>query len=392
MNFISVLILNMYSFVILLFILIYTLKHTWINSLHHKLYLILLQTGMLMLVVDILSRFDGYPGTIYSIFNQTGNFLVYLFSPVLPSLWLLYAHNQVFHDENKLKRWMFPLFAVNGLNAILVVVSQFYGWFYVIDEQNIYHRGPLFWFPVSITIALIVISFFIIVTNRKKIERRHYFALVFFAVPPVVCIFLQIIFYGVSIILNSLALSLLVVFFSIQNQNMNTDYLTGVYNRKKLETYMKEKIALCTESKTFSAILIDLDNFKLINDTFGHDMGDDALETSATLIKSCIRSNDFIARFGGDEFYIILDVSNKSDLKAAVSRISSSIEKYNLRENKPYNLSVSMGYAVYDYHLHMNVEEFQKQIDTLMYEDKRVSKDISFSKIQDAGTFRLSRP
>ncbi|MDR3643645.1 MAG: GGDEF domain-containing protein, partial [Clostridia bacterium] len=167
-----------------------------------------------------------------------------------------------------------------------------------------------------------------------------------------------------------------IVFINIQNRSLNTDYLTGAYNRKKLETYMKEKINTCTEGRTFSAILIDFNDFKSINDTFGHNTGDHVLESSVTLLKSCLRTSDFIARFGGDEFYIILDVSNKDDLEATVCRINSCIEKYNKQSNNPYQLNFSMGYAVYDYHSHMSVENFQRYIDDLMYENKRALKEI----------------
>lgn len=68
--------------------------------------------------------------------------------------------------------------------------------------------------------------------------------------------------------LNGVVLSSLIVFLNIQNQNMHIDYLTVVNNRKKLEIYLKEKISTITENKTFSAIMIDLNDFKSINDTF----------------------------------------------------------------------------------------------------------------------------
>ena len=91
-----------------------------------------------------------------------------------------------------------------------------------------------------------------------------------------------------------------------------------------------------------------------------HDVGDNVLETSAKLLKSSIRSNDFIARFGGDEFCIVLDVSDKAYLEATVSRINDCIEKYNESCDHPYKISFSMGYAVYDYNSGMKVEEFSK--------------------------------
>jgi len=340
----------------------------------------MLQITILMIVMDIFSRFDGKPGTIYPVINHFGNFFIFMLSPILPSLWLLYVHYQVFHEEGKTRRLLYPLFVINAVNAVMVVLSQYFGWLYYIDLDNIYHRGPLFLFPVSITIVLIFAAYVLVVVNRKKIEKKYYFSLVFFAVPPFVCIILQIIFYGISLVLNSVVLSSLIVFLNIQNQNMHTDYLTGVNNRKKLEIYLKEKISTSTENKTFSAIMIDLDDFKFINDTFGHDMGDNALETCAKLLKSCIRSTDFIARFGGDEFCIVLDVSDKINLEAVVCRINDCIEKYNELGAKPYKLNFSMGYAVYDYHSHMTVEEFQKHIDTLMYENKRKNKEMKVQK------------
>jgi diguanylate cyclase (GGDEF)-like protein len=162
---------------------------------------------------------------------------------------------------------------------------------------------------------------------------------------------------------------------NIQNHSMYTDHLTGVNNRKKLDAYLKEKVSLSTGEKGFSAILIDINNFKYINDTYGHDIGDNALETVAKLLKSCIRTNDFIARFGGDEFCIVLDISNISDLEAMVCRINNCLEKYNKSGTHLYELGFSMGYAVYAYHLHKSAEEFLKQVDILMYESKQAYKN-----------------
>ncbi len=375
MYFANNLFMDLYSILLLIIIFVYAAKYDEKDSLQHKLYEMVVLITALMLVIDILSRFDGNPGTIYSIINLLGNFLIYLFNPILPSIWLLYVNYHVFHDEKKIKQWLYPLIAINTVNAIMVVLSQFFGWFYYIDSNNIYHRGPLFLLPASITTALLLASFVFIVVNRKKIEHKNYFALVFFAVPPFACVILSIFFYGISLMLNSVVLSLFIVLLNVQNHSMYTDYLTGVNNRKKLESYMREKVSASTENKTFSAILIDIDNFKSINDSFGHDMGDDALETSAMLLKKCLRSNDFIARFGGDEFYAIMDTANSDDLIATVCRICDNVEKYNDSGSKPYKLSFSMGYALYN--RQMKMDEFQKHIDNLMYENKQVNKHLA---------------
>lgn len=369
------LILNVYSIMILIIIYIHSVRHSEKNSLQYKLYMMMVRFTILMLVIDIFSRFDGNPDTLYPVINSAGNFLIYLLNPVVPTLWILYVHYQVLQEEKIAKRWLFPLLFVNVAYTVSLVISQFYGWFYYIDPYNIYHRGPLFWIPASTTILMILAAFALIVANRGKVGRKHYFSLLFFAVPPFICVILQIFIYGISLMLNSVVLSLLIVFFNIQIRTIYTDYLTGINNRKKLEAYMEEKISRSTGNKTFSAILTDMDNFKSINDMFGHDMGDDALETSAQLFKKCLRSNDFIARYGGDEFYIILDISNRKALEETLCRINKCIESFNDSNTKPYKLNFSMGYAVYDSHSRMKAKEFQKQIDLLMYENKRANKE-----------------
>ena len=381
MDFKSNLIINTYSIILLFIVYLHSRKHSEKEFLQYKLYIKMLLITIIMLVVDILSRFDGNPGTIYPYLNHLGNFLIFIISPILPSLWLSYVHYQIYLEDEKTKKLIYPLLAINAINAIMVLMSQFTGWLYYIDINNIYHRGSLFLLSASITVLLLLISFILIVINRKKIEKKYFFSLVFFAVPPFICVILQIMFYGISIILNGVVISMLIVFFNIQNQSIYTDYLTGVNNRKKLEVYLKEKVSTCTEDKTFSAIMLDLIDFKSINDTFGHEIGDRALQTAASLLNSCLRSNDFIARFGGDEFCIVLEISDSLELEAIVCRIKDCIKQYNELSNEPYILDFSIGYAVYDYHSHKKVEEFEKEIDILMYENKHAYKELKTNQM-----------
>jgi diguanylate cyclase (GGDEF)-like protein len=375
MSFSSNVVINLYSILILAIILIHAIRSAEKDLLQQKLFMLTLYVTAFMLVMDIFSRFDGHPDTIYAALNHVGNFTIFLLSPVLPSLWLLYAYSQVNYAKGRFRRWLHLVCCVSAVNAVMLILSQFLGWYYTIGSDNVYHRGPLYWYPVSVTAALTALAFTLIVKNRKKVERKHFLSLFLFPIPPLICIALQILFYGTSLILNGAALSILIAYITIQNKRMNTDFLTGAYNRKGLELYMKQKINTSTESRTFAAILLDLDNFKSINDSFGHNTGDDVLVTSVNLLKTCIRSEDFIARYGGDEFFMILNISDLQDLEAVSCRIRRCVEDYNACGNAPYRLGVSMGYAVYDYCRHPTPEEFCEKLDQLMYEDKRVNKE-----------------
>ncbi len=367
--------LNIYSLIILFFIYINGRKHIDHARAQDRLYLALLWTTAILLLIDLFSRFDGRPGTFYPYANFWGNLLIYMLSPILPSLWFLYAYHQIFRDSAAGARRIGSfLAAICAVNGILSLLSLRFGWFYTIDSENIYHRGPFFLLPALLTLSIIGAAFVMLLINHKRIEPRFYFSLIFFAVPPFSCVLLQILIYGISFMLNSVVISILIVFFNIQNQNIYIDYLTGTNNRKRLDDYMKTKIAASTETKTFSAVLMDIDSFKEINDTYGHDAGDKALNFFVKLLYSCLRSHDFIARFGGDEFYLVLDCSTREHLEMIIHRIQNKLAEFNEKGEMPYQLSVSMGYAVYDYHRHLKAEAFQKELDLLMYQDKHTHK------------------
>jgi len=137
-------ILNIYSIAVVLIICFHALKFFEKDSLSDKLYLLISYITVLMLGVDILSRFDGNTSVIYVVFNHVGNFLIFLMNPVLPSLWVAYVDFQVFRDERRIRRLFYPLCIINAINVVTLILSQVFGWFYYIDSNNVYHRGPFF--------------------------------------------------------------------------------------------------------------------------------------------------------------------------------------------------------------------------------------------------------
>ncbi|SEW35789.1 GGDEF domain-containing protein [[Clostridium] fimetarium] len=374
MNLIGNIIINIYSIAVLLIVYIQYVKKQEKEFLQYKIFLMMLKTTVFLLIVDIFSRFDGSPNTIYVYINRICNFAAFSLNLVLPSLWILYVHDQVVQEEKFTRRLIFSLIFLNLINFISVIFSQFYEWFYYIDDENMYHRLPLFFVPVVLVIMFMAVGIMMLIKNRKKIEKKNFASLIFFGVPPFVGVLLQATFYGYSLMLNCLALSMLIVFVNIQNHNMYTDYLTGVNNRKKLDLYLRDKINASIENKTFSAIMIDVNDFKAINDTFGHNIGDDALKICAKLLASCVEEDDFIARFGGDEFCIILYTSDENILEETVCRIKNYFDKFNQSGKHPYKLEISIGYALYDYNSFMKVEDFQKKLDVLMYKNKELVK------------------
>ena len=152
----------------------------------------------------------------------------------------------------------------------------------------------------------------------------------------------------------------------------NKEPLTGLYNRKFLHNYI-EKAWISRNKKNFSfaLIFIDLDNFKPINDNFGHEEGDKVLKKIANILKESFREDDFIIRFGGDEFVILIDLQNShiGNIKKIINSLRKRVED---RLNK-YNLSFSYGIAIYPRD-GKNLSTLLEKADIKMYEEKKKRK------------------
>jgi hypothetical protein len=227
MNLANIAVLNTYSIILLLILGIRLYRHGEKKSRQYRLYISILIVTSVMLVFDLFSRCDGFSQSYYPLLNQVGNFVIFLMSPILPSLWLLYVHSQLHPGEALPTLHGRLIMAINGVNVFALLISQSNGWLYMIDANNVYHRGSLYFASGAINILFILLAYGMIVKNRKNVEKIVYNSLLFFAVPPIIGIVLQSIFYGTSLMLNCMVISCLIVFLNIQNRNFYTDYLNG---------------------------------------------------------------------------------------------------------------------------------------------------------------------
>ncbi len=157
-----------------------------------------------------------------------------------------------------------------------------------------------------------------------------------------------------------------------------TDELTGLYNKRFF--YIQLEVETSRTRRTgqpCTLMLIDVDNFKLVNDTFGHDAGDQFLVQIGGIIKNDLRVTDFACRFGGDEFSVIMPASNINDSFSIAKRIKSSVAKLasTLHVDIREHLSASFGLTAYEAHDPTSVVDFFKQADLELYEAKKMGKN-----------------
>lgn len=162
------------------------------------------------------------------------------------------------------------------------------------------------------------------------------------------------------------------------------DQLTGLSNRYHFEEILKVMIANNKRAKNCVALLaLDLDNFKNINDTLGHSVGDEILIQTVERIHSCLRQNEGFARLGGDEFAVIIGgICNINQIGMIANRILAEVSKPFLHEGRTLNCSVSIGSAIYPNDA-TESHELLKCADIAMYRSKQSGKSrISFYKEQ----------
>lgn len=164
----------------------------------------------------------------------------------------------------------------------------------------------------------------------------------------------------------------------------HTDLLTGLWNhgyfQQRLEQILNQaKI----QANYISLIMIDIDDFKIFNDTWGHQKGDEILVKISGLLKEVSRKLDYICRYGGEEFAIILPQTNFKEAMIIAERIHSAIDKYHFEtgsEHPPQKITLSLGVATFPNHAHSKSELIQSA-DKALYEAKRSGKNkvIGFS-------------
>ena len=372
-----------YSELLLLFL--GAAAHSWADrrpSDSQRAYLSFLILTGLVIAADMFSRLDGMDGALFTV-CQAGNFFLFLLNPVMGLLWYLYVCLQIGEKSRLLRAGLAVQILLCGINAAAVIATPFTGWLYGFDSQHLYYRGPLFLLTTAALAGSLVCTEAILTRRRGCITQRHFRALFLFPVIPAVCTLFQAKFYGIAAGLYGTVFSLLIVFFYVQNRDLDLDYLTGLCNRRKLDIQMQQKISAARTGKRFSAIYLDIDHFKTINDTLGHQAGDSALIEAASLLRSVLRPDACIARVGSDEFCVLLDVDDDALLKRIVGRIRAGAEEFNRKPGRIYALTFSIGAAVYE--APDTLETCQAKIDALMYRDKQESKN-------DGGTAVLTLP
>jgi diguanylate cyclase (GGDEF)-like protein len=150
------------------------------------------------------------------------------------------------------------------------------------------------------------------------------------------------------------------------------DELTGLFNRRGFVMLAEHQRSLADRNgASFGLVFIDVDRFKTINDTYGHDEGDRALKELAGLLQRTFRRSDVVARLGGDEFIVLMIDIHPDGMQIVLDRLNANVAAFNHEARFPWHLSISLGVARYEAARPMALDALMASADQAMYQAKQ---------------------
>lgn len=343
---------NLIPFIVLVFLLVMISYNPTHSKNQTRIFQIAAILNIFMiLIVSLDYMFSGSISFENIALRRITSAIKFSCSPLIPIL--LY---KVFLAKKTNKLFYVPVLA----NAILCFSSIFNGVVFYISNTNDYERGNLFFIPFLITMCYLVLILFqrnYRYRHNKQVERLFLLFVVGF-----LCLglFLEMVYTYHFLTWDISAVCLFAYYLLLCIHNAILDPLTGAFNRIH---YMKT-LANYEYRKTFTMAMIDLNNFKDINDQYGHDAGDKVLIYFVTLLEKHIGSSAIVYRIGGDEFILLAR-------KASISQLDNLIQTVQQEANEN---SIKFAYGLDTYCIDEEVQEVVTRADQKMYEHKKRCK------------------
>lgn len=316
---------------------------------------------IIVILAEIGTIVAGDGGSAWRNLNLVSNVLGFMFTPFIPIVLL------VIFDSRFLKTRLYLLLPAL-LNGIAAVLSPFFGLLFSIDEENRYTRGNLFF--LFVTVYMINLLLLVVVSLRKG--RGHLysiywriFGLTLFVVAGTL---IQLVFPLVYSSWHCVTLSLFLYYLLLTEHDGRLDSLTGLYNRSAFE----KDIKILGKRKRYTVIVMDLNDFKEVNDTFGHDYGDAVLKRVSTTIRESFDNNCSSYRIGGDEFSVFC---RGSDMKKVNHQLKSMTSRLMMERQKDSTLpTVAYGFSTSQTDM-PDIQDVLKAADAQMYLNKQQQRE-----------------
>lgn len=343
--------INAFGLFVLL-LMLFSIKRNLTVRYGEKIFIKLIVSLAVILIIDaVVNILNGsvflYARILLIIINTIYSFILGLIS----LYWMLYLDYSIYSDKtglNRRKKWYrIPVAVILTIS----IINLFTKWIFYIDANNIFIKGQ--YYGIMVSLLWIMLSIPSVIAIHKAIieplsyRRREYIIEALYILPPLIGWILQY-YLNLTPIMWMLAVaSMLLNFLEIQGMQISLDALTGINNRRTFNRYIETFVGNPKQKESLYLLIIDVNDFKLINDTYGHVAGDDALVSFASILKKiCGQYHCFLARYGGDEFAVICIDTDEKQINDIIVSINSEIELINNLNEKQYKLSCSIGCSI----------------------------------------------
>ena len=333
---------------------------------------------MLFCLLDFIIY--GLQGSTLSFIHNTlliSNTIYFALILLIGLYWNKFVNTKILYKESRGYKHFSEYFGLT-LGSILLIINIFKKSIFYITSDNLFQSNSymtlfliICWGSIAISVIKLISHYFKTISIAEKKESL---TMMLFIIAPFICNIVQLNNNNLSLTQVGLTISMLLIYLDYQQRLIKLDTLTGIYNRNFLNEYVDNLYKDSNNNTTISLFVIDIDKFKTINDTYGHDKGDEVLKEVARILKSTcniVNKKLKLARFGGDEFIIIGNI-NEQDSKLLVKEINKNMKNINL-ESK-IKLSVSIGYVTNKKIKDHSFKDLLALSDSKMYSNKKSKK------------------
>lgn len=371
--------INMFAALMLL-ILYFNSKSKFPYSRNSKRFRKIMITLIALLVMDTIMRvLDGQDVRWGTTMMWITVFVYYILIDVLVLGWFVYTYANIYEDRELIEDKRLVFCTLVPLLILLLVMTCWPGVIFGANERNHCVKGRLFLLQYGVWMLYMIVAAGMAFFRRRKAKtrekREECVYLAHFPILPLLGGVIQLVAGGMATAWPFTVASVVMVYVKMQRTQISLDPMTGLNNRNRFNQFIQSKIDNDKGRNSWYLLLIDVDDFKQINDAYGHMAGDEALKKMAAILKRTFgRMNAFLARFGGDEFVVVLDCKRDKDLQNALILLEVVMNNENRHDNARCQLSCSVGCVKYDGEVMKTKEELIAAADREMYLQKRKRK------------------
>ena len=247
------------------------------------------------------------------------------------------------------------------MHIALTVLNYYFGFLFRVDAVDGYSRGPLFIMQYVFLLAYTFIAWGRIIgcmtKGETEMEKEKYIAILCFPLLPMIALAVQMYRPELPLISISITAAALILYFDLAQNVISLDPMTGLNNKKQFKAVLRRKMAESDKNTDLYVLMIDIDKFKQINDTYGHIEGDKAIIRTASALRTAsvgTTRRTTLSRFGGDEFVVLLEYEKdkrdeaQDEIRQFSSKVKQSILSQGINACVPYDMHVSIGVAMFN--------------------------------------------